>query len=302
MVNVLDIKNLNVSFKSKKALNNINVEINNGDFIGLLGSNGAGKSTFINSITGLQKIDSGEINYSDAIIKNKKLPFSSIGFSPQITVMDFYTTVKDNVILGLNLAGITGKEAENLCEKALKTVFLYEKKDKIVDTLSGGQLQRVQIARAIAHEPSLYILDEPTSGLDAESSEAFLTFLKNEVNNGKTVIISSHDIQLLELFCNKILFIKNGVMEFFGPIEEFLDNDSYEVTLTFKDKITEKQKDWIKENKYIMEICNDFSCLIKLPKEISILDIISEFEKEFVINDFSIKTTQLREIYLNKVK
>ncbi|WP_240953991.1 ABC transporter ATP-binding protein [Streptococcus dysgalactiae] len=234
MINVLDIKNLNVSFKSKKALNNINVEINNGDFIGLLGSNGAGKSTFINSITGLQKIDSGEINYSDAIIKNKKLPFSSIGFSPQITVMDFYTTVKDNVILGLNLAGITGKEAENLCEKALKTVFLYEKKDKIVDTLSGGQLQRVQIARAIAHEPSLYILDEPTSGLDAESSEAFLTFLKNEVNNGKTVIISSHDIQLLELFCNKILFIKNGVMEFFGPIEEFLDNDSYEVTLTFK--------------------------------------------------------------------
>lgn len=302
MINVLDIKNLNVSFKSKKALNNINVEINNGDFIGLLGSNGAGKSTFINSITGLQKIDSGEINYSDAIIKNKKLPFSSIGFSPQITVMDFYTTVKDNVILGLNLAGITGKEAENLCEKALKTVFLYEKKDKIVDTLSGGQLQRVQIARAIAHEPSLYILDEPTSGLDAESSEAFLTFLKNEVNNGKTVIISSHDIQLLELFCNKILFIKNGVMEFFGPIEEFLDNDSYEVTLTFKDKITEKQKDWIKENKYIMEIFNDFSCLIKLPKEISILDIISEFEKEFVINDFSIKTTQLREIYLNKVK
>lgn len=74
------------------------------------------------------------------------------------------------------------------------------------------------------------------------------------------------------------------------------------MTLTFKDKITEKQKDWIKENKYIMEICNDFSCLIKLPKEISILDIISEFEKEFVINDFSIKTTQLREIYLNKVK
>ncbi|MDV5976589.1 UNVERIFIED_CONTAM: ABC transporter ATP-binding protein [Streptococcus canis] len=302
MINVLDIKNLNVSFKSKKALNNINVEIKSGDFIGLLGSNGAGKSTLINSITGLQKIDSGEINYSDAIIKNKKLPFSSIGFSPQITVMDFYTTVKDNVILGLNLAGITGKEAENLCEKALKTVFLYEKKDKIVDTLSGGQLQRVQIARAIAHEPNFYILDEPTSGLDAESSEAFLTFLKNEVNNGKTVIISSHDIQLLELFCNKILFIKNGVMEFFGPIEEFLDNDSFEVTLTFKDKITERQKDWIKENNYIMEICSDFSCLIKLPKEISILDIMSEFEKEFVIKDFSIKTTQLRDIYLNKVK
>ncbi|MGG6794548.1 UNVERIFIED_CONTAM: ABC transporter ATP-binding protein [Streptococcus canis] len=302
MINVLDIKNLNVSFKSKKALNNINVEIKSGDFIGLLGSNGAGKSTLINSITGLQKIDSGEINYSDAIIKNKKLPFSSIGFSPQITVMDFYTTVKDNVILGLNLAGITGKEAENLCEKALKTVFLYEKKDKIVDTLSGGQLQRVQIARAIAHEPNFYILDEPTSGLDAESSEAFLTFLKNEVNNGKTVIISSHDIQLLELFCNKILFIKNGVMEFFGPIEEFLDNDSFEVTLTFKDKITERQKDWIKENNYIMEICSDFSCLIKLSKEISILDIMSEFEKEFVIKDFSIKTTQLRDIYLNKVK
>lgn len=80
----------------------------------------------------MQKIDSGEINYSDAIIKNKKLPFSSIGFSPQITVMDFYTTVKDNVILGLNLAGITGKEAENLCEKALKTVFLYEKKIRLL--------------------------------------------------------------------------------------------------------------------------------------------------------------------------
>lgn len=90
--------------------------------------------------------------------------------------------------------------------QALDVLNLSDKKDKLVDSLSGGQLQRVQLARAIAHKPDFYILDEPTVGLDTESSDRFLSYLKDESNKGKTIIISSHDINLIERFCEKSYF------------------------------------------------------------------------------------------------
>ena len=157
MDEILKIDNLSVSYGKKKAIHDISLTINKGDFVALLGSNGAGKSTLINSIIGLQKNMSGSILFNTEEFNTTLQPFACLGFTPQTSVMDYYTTVWDNVMLGLNLAGKRGDEAVALCHFSLDIVGLSDKANELVESLSGGQLQRVQIARAIAHKPDIYI-------------------------------------------------------------------------------------------------------------------------------------------------
>ena len=302
MNNVLKIENLTVKYGVKMALDNVSVEIEAGGFTGLLGSNGAGKSTFINAITGLQKITSGKILLNEQYLKNKKQPFCSLGFSPQTQVMDWYTTVWDNVMLGLELAGKKKEEAEILCEQALEKVSLLKEKEKIVDTLSGGQQQRVQIARAIAHQPEIYILDEPTTGLDAESSELLLKHLKEQTRLGKTVIISSHDIQLLEFFCDKILFLKDGKMEFFGEVAEFLEESMVEFHVKVSEEITGEQKNFLADCPFQVEYLEAEVCVIQASRQTTIMEVIQVLAPMFSIEDISMKKNHLRESYLNKVR
>lgn len=298
---ILNIEKLTVKYADKIALNEVSVSIKRGKFIGLLGSNGAGKSTFINAITGLQKITKGKISYNDCFLGNKKQPFASLGFSPQTQVMDWYTNVWDNVMIGLKLAGKKKEEAFVLCESALKRVSLLQERERIVDTLSGGQQQRVQIARAIAHQPDIYILDEPTTGLDTESSEALLSYLKDQTALGKTVIVSSHDINLLESFCNEILFLEQGSMKFFGTVDEFIEDENICFNVKTEEKIDNEQKKWLTKYFFPVEYKAEKHFVIYAPQNIKLLDIIKDLSPVFSIKDISVKKNRLRESYLKKV-
>lgn len=302
MNEILKIDNLSVSYGSKKALQDISLTVNKGDFIGLLGSNGAGKSTLINSITGLQKNVSGSILFNTEAFNTELQPFACLGFTPQTSVMDYYTTVWDNVMLGLNLAGKRGEEAVTLCNSALEIVGLSDKANELVESLSGGQLQRVQIARAIAHKPYIYILDEPTVGLDAESSERFLSYLKGESERGKTIIISSHDIQLLEMFCEKILFLQSGKLLFWGNLEDFIGKTAQVIEFTVKNKISDSKLIWLKSFNFQIEILNSKSFKVHFSNNEDTILIIQKILKEFDIKDIKIKDKQLRESYLNRVR
>ena len=299
---ILKATDLTVNYGEKVALDHINLEIGGGEFICLLGSNGAGKSTFINAITGLQKMSHGSIIYNEDYLSNKKQPFASLGFSAQTSVMDYYTTVWDNVILGVNLAGKMGKEANELCRAALNVLGLTSKKDMLVESLSGGQLQRVQIARAIAHKPDIYILDEPTVGLDAESSEKFLNYLKKESESGKTVIISSHDIQLLEMFSDKIIFISNGQLVYYGSLVEFINNSESEIFVKFNSDLTTDQLYWLQNYKFSVDRIDKSSCKFIVPKKTTLLTIIHDLTPLFEIKDISRQENHLRESYLNRVR
>lgn len=299
---ILNIENLTVKYGDKVALNDVSVLIKSGNFIGLLGSNGAGKSTFINAITGLQKITKGKITYNDRFLRNKKQPFASLGFSPQTQVMDWYTSVWDNVMIGLKLADKKREEVFALCESALKRVSLLEERERIVDTLSGGQQQRVQIARAIAHQPDIYILDEPTTGLDVETSEALLSYLKDQTALGKTVIVSSHDINLLESFCDEIIFLEHGNMEFFGTVDDFIKDENTYFYVTTEEKIDNEQKKWLANYSFPVEYIDEEHWVICAPQKTKLLEIIKDLSPVFLIKDISVKKNRLRDSYLNKVK
>lgn len=208
----IEINILNSFYKNKKGIKNINLKIESGDFIALLGNNGAGKTTLLNTLVGIKDFE-GKINID--------YNYNQIAYVSQKQVIDWYLSVRDNIRME---EIFLDKKDENLFNNIVKMLDLDDKLDYFVEELSGGQLQRVQIARAFLKNPKLYILDEPTTGLDIYSSENVMKYLKEEVENNKTVIVSSHNLELIEKFCRKIIYISNGEIIFYGFMQDFIKN------------------------------------------------------------------------------
>ncbi|MCF1783297.1 ATP-binding cassette domain-containing protein [Lactobacillus mulieris] len=211
---------LRIGYKTTTVVNDLNFKLEEGKFIALIGANGAGKSTLINTMIGIVKPLAGEINWE--VETDKKNPFNAVGFSPQSQLIDWYTSVFDNVIQGPLLAGYKMSVAKKQAEFALELLDIVDLKVKPVDHISGGQQQRVQIAREIARKPKIYILDEPTTGLDVETGEKLFRYLQTEVKNGALVLTSSHDLTLLENYADQVLFINEHEQQFFGSLKDFL--------------------------------------------------------------------------------
>lgn len=218
-INILDAE---IGYGKKAVVSSLNFELGGGDFVALIGPNGAGKSTLLNSMIGILPLLKGRIEWYIDFDSN---PFNQVGFSPQTQLIDWYTTVFDNVIQGPLLAGISYQKAKIAAQDALSLLDIENLSESPVDHLSGGQQQRVQIAREIARDPQIYILDEPTTGLDVETAENLFQYLKNKVALGKIVLTSSHDLTLLNEYVNKVLFIDGHRPVFFGPLKEFSQDD-----------------------------------------------------------------------------
>lgn len=219
---MISANNLNIGYKDKVVVHDLSFSLDKGMFIALIGANGAGKSTLINSLIDVIPPVSGQISWK---LKTDRVnPFNDVGFSPQSQLIDWYTSVYDNVYQGPLLAGFKPKEAQKTTKQALRLLDISDLSAKPVDHISGGQQQRVQIAREIAREPQVYILDEPTTGLDVETSENLFTYLKQKVDAGSMVLTSSHDLTLLESYASHVLFLDDHEQKYFGPLTDFLDS------------------------------------------------------------------------------
>lgn len=295
---ILSVNELTITYKNGAGIRNINFDIYPGDFVALVGSNGAGKSTLLNGLSGIQEITGGTIIYDDHYIENNK-PYRILGFSPQNQVIDWYLNVFDNVLLGPLLAGFDKKRSEEMALKALNKVNLQQKSKHMVDQLSGGQQQRVQIARAIAHEPILYVLDEPTTGLDAESSELFLQYLEESIHHREcAVIISSHDLNLLENYCNKMIYIENGEIVYFGLISEFVEmnNQTARFAIEYKGELNNALSKLESDDE--INIIHTKPLVLDMNKKMRISNIISLIEHEVEIVNIHHEPVSLRETYL----
>lgn len=134
--------------------------------------------------------------------------------------------VYDNIIQGPVLAGFPRKEAAKNCKKMIELLDITEISLSPVDHISGGQQQRVQIARELAKDPQIYILDEPTTGLDVETSERLFSFLKKRSRQGALILVSSHDLTLLENYADKLIFLDSVEQKYFGYLNDFLNGET----------------------------------------------------------------------------
>lgn len=183
-----------------KAVVDVSIILERGRYVGLIGPNGAGKSTLLNVLGGLLKPTTGSVS----------LNAMSVGWCPQQTVVDWSLTVLENVMLPARLLGMSAKQSRKLATESLRLLGLEASAGTTAETLSGGQLQRVQIARALATEPELVLLDEPTTGLDVEGQEALWGEMRRRRQKGVGGIISSHDLDALERECDSFIFMRSG--------------------------------------------------------------------------------------------
>lgn len=212
MTIAISIENLVKTYANGfEALKGISLEVEQGDFFALLGPNGAGKSTTIGVISTLVNKTSGSVEVFgknvDTHVYETKLDF---GVVPQEVNFSQFEKVRDIVMTQAGYYGLPRKLAAERCEKYLRKLGLWEKRDERSRSLSGGMKRRLMIARALVHEPRLLILDEPTAGGDIELRRSMWEFLTEINNNGTTIILTTHYLEEAEQLCRNIAIIDEG--------------------------------------------------------------------------------------------
>ncbi|HFU3822291.1 TPA: ABC transporter ATP-binding protein, partial [Streptococcus suis] len=237
MNNVFEISNITKSFKNKQILKGVDLVVNKGDIIGLLGLNGEGKSTLIKIILGILSQDSGEVKRNFEIKSDVGVMLQEISMPEKMKVYEWLDMVKR---FSTNSKSV---------ESVLDSVNLRTVKNKYCDSLSGGQQRRVQFATAIINNPKVLILDEPTVGMDVVSKKAFWETLNTfSFNKDLTIILISHDMEEVSEFCNRVLILSKGLLVSDSKMTNVQDKiekrSSYSVD---KSQITQKQLEVIKK-------------------------------------------------------
>lgn len=208
----LSINNLSKTYGNGfKALEQISLDVEQGDFFALLGPNGAGKSTTIGVVTSLITKTSGTVNVFDTDLdENAELAKSYIGLVPQEFNFNGFEQVKHILITQAGYYGMPASDAEPRADELLKQLGLWEKRHTPSRALSGGMKRRLMIARALVHKPKLLILDEPTAGVDIELRRSMWTFLRRINKEGTTIILTTHYLEEAENLCRNIAIIDKG--------------------------------------------------------------------------------------------
>lgn len=218
---MLEIRNLNKSFGSFKALNNLSLSVGAGELFGFVGANGAGKTTTMKICVGLLNADSGEviIDGKNTLSAGREMR-SKVGYVPDFFGVYDNLTAIEYLQFFAGAYNIWGAKSLSLCEGLLELVNLSDKRDTQVDSLSRGMKQRLCLARALVHNPDILFLDEPASGLDPKARYELKEILKNLSEMGKTIIISSHILPELIEMCSTLGIISHGEMKFTGSVED----------------------------------------------------------------------------------
>ena len=242
---MLRIENLTKRYGKFTAVDNLSLEIKEGEIFGFVGPNGAGKTTTLKMIATLLKPDEGNIYINDFnIASNLKEARKSIGYMPDF--FGVYDNLKVNEYLEFyaDVAGLSNEEKKKVIFDLLELVDLSHKKDEYVDTLSRGMKQRLCLARSLIHNPKFLILDEPASGMDPRARVQMKEILRELKNMGKTILISSHILPELAELCTSIGIIEHGKIVISGSEDEIMKNANKIniIKMSLLDKVEESVK------------------------------------------------------------
>jgi ABC-2 type transport system ATP-binding protein len=211
-MNALSIRNLRKTYANgKEALKGINLDVAVGDFYALLGPNGAGKTTAIGIISSLVNKTAGEVEiFGHNIDRELEAAKRCIGLVPQELNINQWEKVGNIVLTQAGYYGLNSRLARERAEKYLRALRLWDRRDDVSRSLSGGMKRRLMIARALVHEPRLLILDEPTAGVDIEIRRSMWGFLREINAAGTTIILTTHYLEEAESLCRHVAIIDEG--------------------------------------------------------------------------------------------
>lgn len=214
---VLELKNIEKSFGEKKVLTGVSFKAEGGKAFGLLGRNGAGKTTSIRILMDVFPANSGEVLIDGQPINYNKI---GIGYLPEERGLYPKKIIIDQLTYFAELKGMSHKAAVQSIDYWLGRLGMTEYRNKRLDTLSKGNQQKIQLITALAHNPDIVILDEPFSGLDPVNAMLLKDVVKEQIAKGKIVLFSSHQMSYIEEFCDSIAILNNGVVALHGDLHD----------------------------------------------------------------------------------
>ena len=293
---MLKVKNISKSYDRIKAVDNLSFEVKEGEIFGLLGVNGAGKTTTFRMIVGLLEPDEGEVTFN-----NHKIDYSvtdQIGFLTEERSLFIKMTVKEQVLFYGNLKGLDKKTILKRLDYWLKKLDIEEYKDYKIKNLSKGNQQKIQFITSVINEPKLLILDEPFSSLDPFNVSVIMEALKEMASNGTMVIFSSHRMEHVEMFCEKLLILVKGKTILKGSLKEIKESYLKKVIHIVGDvdpkeisKIDGVEKVEKTPDEIIVHISN-----LKISDK-----VFEKISKSKNIKKFVVEDPSLNEIFISKV-
>ena len=305
MSEILKISKLSKIYSNKfQALDNLNLNINEGEIFALLGPNGAGKSTLINVICSILNFDTGSINVNGFDIKKQyRKARSLIGIVPQELNLEAFETIWNNVNYS---RGLYGKPSNHqYIEKLLKELSLWEKKDNKLRELSGGMKRRVLIAKALSHEPKILFLDEPTASVDVELRKDMWEVIKELKMKGVTIILTTHYIEEAEEIADRVGIINKGKIILVDEKDNLIKKLGQKI---LKIELTNPIKNIpVSLSDFNLELNNSKDILTYIydtkGKNTGITSLLSEIKILGIqLKDISTEQSSLESIFLNLVK
>ncbi len=294
-MNAVEVKNIVKSYTDKVAVNDLSFLVSGNEIFGLIGPNGAGKTTTIRMMMDIIKPDSGKIN-----ILGEKLSEASknkLGYLPEERGLYKKLTVIDSIIYLASLKGMDRRMAKERAEELLKKTGMLANRDKKIEELSRGMGQIIQFIVTIIHDPQLVILDEAFSGLDPVNTELLKGLIVDLRNQGKAIILSTHQMNQVEELCDRILMIDNGHAVLYGNLKEIKSNyKSNSVILDFEGELGQQVPGVAEKrvSKDYIELILDGSAT---PKQI----LERLVNAGITINRFEVVIPSLNEIFLKVV-
>lgn len=248
---MLTIHNLTKKFGDNQVLKGVDLSVDKGDVIAIIGQSGGGKTTLLRCINFLETADSGDMEFDGEHFQLNRISKKDIQRIRRKTAFVFQSynlfrnkTALQNVMLGLTVARkMPRAQAEQIARAALDRVGLVDKASSYPNALSGGQQQRVAIARALATDPEIIYFDEPTSALDPELTGEVLAVMRSLAEDGMTMLVVTHELGFARNVSTRVIFMENGSVVESGSSEEFFANPKEERTRAFLRTISQHEKE-----------------------------------------------------------
>ncbi len=298
---LLSVNSITKQFANISAVNNLSFSIGRGEIFALLGPNGAGKTTTVRMLMDIIKPDTGSIEYffpNNDICKSSRL-----GYLPEERgLYQDIPLIKSLIYLGV-IRGMHKSTAKESAENWLKKLDLFDRRNDKLSALSKGNQQKIQFISSILHNPSFAILDEPFSGFDPINQEIFISIIKEMAQNGTTILLSAHQMHLVEKIADNVLLLNNGKTITYGTVESIKKDFSAEEIIFIKTTV-KPEIDFLLNNNSVksIELINNNEIKIIIKKQSSLSGLLSKLSSNFEITSIKSENISLHDIFIELVK
>ena len=298
----LAVSEVSKQYASVLAVKQLSFEVNQGEIFALLGPNGAGKSSLIRMLTGFTKPDSGLISLTMDAHTYSSIPANTLGYLPEDRGLYPEKSPLKNIVYFAQLNGVNKKQATQDAEYWLERFDLLERKDDLLKSLSKGNQQKIQLITAIIHRPRWVILDEPFSGLDPINQEKVVVFLSQLKAKGMTVILSAHQMAMVEKLADRMLLMNKGEAVFYGSLHDFQAHSQTAAVLQarFAGELEPSRiAQWLGDSNY--QLIEQHSLRLSLTADQSLNDLLPQLAQLGKLQSLSSEKMDLHQLYLKAI-